>query len=423
MNAPATVLPTSTDRRQEQTQPWDHWRAHFPALHQKVHNKPLVYLDSAATALKPQCVIDAIQQVYAQDCSNVHRGAHTLSQRATAAYEQARVDIQHFINAAQQEEVVFTRGTTESINLVAQSFLRPRLQAGDEILVTALEHHANIVPWQLLSESCGAKLVVLPISDSGQVCDEVLEKHISPRTRLLAISHISNVLGTITPVQAMVRVAHAHGVPVLVDGAQAVPHIPVDVQALGCDFYAFSGHKMYGPTGIGVLYGKRHHLAAMPPYQGGGDMIRSVSFAGTQYAEPPLRFEAGTPNIAGAVGLGAAVRFLGKVGMEAIRAHEQELVTYASQALEQVPGLRLLGTALPKIGVFSFVIDGLHASDLGTLVDLEGVAIRVGHHCAEPLMHRFEVNATARASFGLYTQPQDIDALIAAIHQARHLLS
>lgn len=397
-------------------------RADFPTLQQQVHGRPLVYLDNAATAQKPRPVIEAIDHYYQWDNANIHRAVHQLSERATQAYEAARDKVQRFINAAQREEVVFVRGTTEAINLVAQSFGRNRLQAGDEILLSHMEHHSNIVPWQLLCEQTGAVLKVVPINDAGELRLDEYEKLLSPRTRLVAMVHASNALGTINPAREIIELAHAQGVPVLLDGAQAVPHMPVDVQELDCDFYAFSAHKMVGPTGIGVLYGKGQWLEAMPPYQGGGDMILSVSFDKTLYNDPPYKFEAGTPHIAGAIGLGAAVDYLEALGMENVALYEQELSAYATEVLAQIPGLRFIGTAQEKVGVLSFTLEGIHPHDVGTILDHEGIAIRTGHHCAQPVMDRFGVPATARASFALYNTKAEVDALAAGIKRVGELL-
>ncbi len=396
-------------------------RADFPALHQQVHGKPLVYLDSAATALKPQSVIDAVAEVYSKDCANIHRAVHLLSQRATARYERAREKVRGFLNAARTTEVVFTRGTTESINLVAQSWARTHLQPGDEILVTELEHHSNIVPWQLVCQQTGAKLVVVPMTDRGQILLEDFEQKLSDRTKLVAVSHVSNALGTILPVQSMTAMAHARGAVVLVDGAQAVPHVNVDVQALDCDFYAFSGHKLYGPTGVGALYGKERLLDSMPPYHGGGDMIRSVTFEETIYNDLPYKFEAGTPNIAGVIGLGEAIDYFTSLDREAVHRHEAAVLHYGTEALESIPGVRLIGTAPDKIAVLSFLMESAHPHDIGTIVDAEGVAIRTGHHCAQPVMEHFGVAATARASLGLYNTTDDIDALVGALHKVKEL--
>jgi cysteine desulfurase/selenocysteine lyase len=390
-------------------------RRDFPALSQLVHGKPLVYLDNAATSHKPRQVLDAMAHFYEADNSNVHRGVHLLSERATKSYEAARDKVQRFIGAVSREEVVFTRGTTEAINLVAHSFLRPRLKAGDEVVVSAMEHHSNIVPWQLACQATGAKLKVIPITDSGELRMDEYAKLLGPRTKLVAVGHVSNALGTVNPVEEIVRLAHAKEIPVLIDGAQAVPHMKVDVQEIGCEFYAFSGHKMYGPTGIGVLYGRRALLDKMPPWQGGGDMIRSVSFEGTTYNDLPYKFEAGTPDIAGAIGLGAAVDYLDSVGIAAVAAHEHGLLDYATKAVSQVRGLRIIGTAAHKAGVLSFVLDGIHPHDVGSLVDRDGIAIRTGHHCAQPVMERFQVPATCRASFALYNTKEDVDALVASL--------
>ncbi|MHB1261730.1 MAG: SufS family cysteine desulfurase [Thermoplasmatota archaeon] len=390
-------------------------RKDFPALQQDVHGKPLVYLDNAATSHKPRAVLDAMAHFYEADNSNVHRGVHLLSERATKAYEAARDKVQAFIHAKSREEVIFTRGTTEAINLVANSFLRPRLRAGDEVVVSAMEHHSNIVPWQLACEATGAKLKVIPITDSGELRMDEYAKLLGPRTKLVAVGHVSNALGTVNPVEEIVRLAHAKEIPVLIDGAQAVPHMKVDVQEIGCEFYAFSGHKMYGPTGIGVLFGRRALLDKMPPWQGGGDMIRSVSFEGTTYNDLPYKFEAGTPDIAGAIGLGAAVDYLTRVGLSAVAAHEHDLLEYATKAVSKVPGLRIIGTAAHKAGVLSFVIEGIHPHDVGSLVDRDGIAIRTGHHCAQPVMDRYGLPATCRASFALYNTRADVDALVASL--------
>jgi len=397
-------------------------RRDFPILHQSVNGKPLVYLDNAASSQRPRAVIDAISRYYEHDHANVHRGVHVLSQRATDAYEGARDVIRRFINAADTKEVIFTRGTTEGVNLVAQSFLRPTLQAGDEILISALEHHANIVPWQLLCEQTGATLKVVPIDRRGVVDFAAFETLIGPRTKLLAIAHVSNALGTIVPVERFIAVAKRHGVPVLLDGAQAVPHTSVDVQALGCDFYCFSGHKMLGPTGIGVLYGRKQLLERMPPWQGGGDMILSVTFEKTTFNQLPWKFEAGTPDISGAIGLAAAISYLESIGMERIAAYEHELLMYATERLSRIPGLQIVGTAPEKAAVVSFVLEGIHPHDIGTIVDTEGVAIRTGHHCAMPVMEYFKVPATARASFAFYNTFEEVDRLVAALEHTRRLL-
>ena len=390
-------------------------RRQFPILREAPYGKPLVYLDSAATSQKPQAVIDAISRFYAKDNANVHRGVHYLSERATEAYEGARAKVQRFLNAAHAEEIVFTRGTTESINLVAQTYARTHLGEGDEVLITAVEHHSNIVPWQMICAERGARLRVAPIDDAGELLLDELDALVGPRTKLVAVTHVSNVLGTINPIRRIVDIAHARGARVLVDGAQAAPHLNVDVQALGCDFYALSGHKMYGPTGIGVLYGRSELLGEMPPYQGGGDMIASVSFEKTVYNKVPYKFEAGTPNLAGAVGLGAAIDFLAGLGHEALAAHEQDVLAYGLRALSALPGLRLIGTPRAKASILSFVLDGVHPHDIGTILDRHGVAIRSGHHCAQPLLSRLGLAATARASLACYSTRQDIDALVAGL--------
>jgi cysteine desulfurase / selenocysteine lyase len=414
---------TATDLSLEQERfPVERIRGDFPALHQQVHGKPLIYLDNAATTQKPYQVIKALEHYYRWDNANIHRAVHQLSERATENYEAARNKVQRFINAAQREEVVFVRGTTEAINLVAQSFARPRLRAGDEILISYLEHHSNIVPWQIVCEQTGAKLRVVPINEAGELILEEYERLLSSQTRLVAIAHASNALGTLNPVSRVIELAHGRGIPVLVDGAQAVPHLPVDVQHLDCDFYAFSGHKMIGPTGIGVLYGKQEWLEAMPPYQGGGDMIRSVSFEKTLYNELPYKFEAGTPAIAEAIGLGAAVDYLAALGMDKVAAYEQGLLAYATQTLAQIPGVRLIGTAQEKVGVLSFILEEVHPHDMGTVLDREGIAIRTGHHCAQPVMERFGVPATARASFAFYNTQAEVDALAAGIEGIREIL-
>jgi len=396
-------------------------RADFPALHQEAHGKPLVYLDNAATTQKPRAVIEAVTSFYEHDCANVHRGVHLLSQRATVAYERARTVIKNRLGAADSREIVFTRGTTEGINLVAHSFVRPRLQAGDEVLISAMEHHSNIVPWQLLCEERGAELKVVPIDDDGEIILSEYERLLSDRTRIVGVVHVSNALGTINPVREMVEMAHVRGVPVLVDGAQAVPHIEVDVRDLDCDFYVFSAHKVYGPTGIGALYGKREHLLEMVPYQGGGDMILSVTFEGTTFNEPPHRFEAGTPNIEGAIGLAAALEYLDGLGLDAVADHESELLTEATAAVLSVPGIRLVGTASRRASVLSFVMDGVHPHDIGTILDSEGVAVRAGHHCAQPVMARFGISATVRASFGLYNTREEIHALVRGLSKVREV--
>jgi cysteine desulfurase / selenocysteine lyase len=397
-------------------------RRDFPILHQTINGKPLVYLDNAASSQRPQAVIDAISRYYEHDHANVHRGVHALSQRATDAYEGAREVVRRFINASDTKEVIYTRGTTEAVNLVAQSFLRPTIKAGDEILISALEHHANIVPWQLLCEQTGASLKVIPIDQRGVVDFDAFEKMIGAQTKLLALGHVSNALGTIVPVEKFIAVAKRLGVPVLLDGAQAVPHTPVDVQALGCDFYCFSSHKMLGPTGMGVLYGRKELLEKMPPWQGGGDMILSVTFEKTSFNQLPWKFEAGTPHISGAVGLAAAIEYLEAIGMERIAGYEHELLQYATERLSKLPGLRIIGTAPEKAAVISFVLDGIHPHDIGTIVDTEGVAIRTGHHCAMPVMDYFNVPATARASFSFYNTFEEVDRLVAALEHTRRVL-
>ncbi len=398
-------------------------RRDFRALHQLVHGKPLVYLDNAATTQKPQVVIDRVARYYALENANIHRGVHALSERATDAYERARASVQRFIHAAEPHEILFVRGTTEAINLIAQTYGRTHIGAGDEIVISTMEHHSNIVPWQMLCEQTGARLRVVPITDAGELRLDEYERILSDRTRLVSIVHVSNALGTINPVDQIVRLAHARGVPVVLDGAQAVAHMSVDVQALDCDFYAFSGHKVLGPTGIGVLYGKTSFLEAMPPYQGGGDMIRSVSFERTHYNVLPYKFEAGTPHIAGAIGLATAIEYLTAVGLDRVAAYEQELLAYGTDALSRIQGLRLSGTASHKAGILSFVIDGIHPHDIGTILDREGVAIRTGHHCCQPLMDRLGVPATTRASLALYTTREDIDALRTAVENAREVFA
>jgi len=393
----------------------DRIREDFPILKQQAYGRPIVYLDNAATAQKPQAVIDAVSRYYAQDNANVHRGVHWLSEQATRAYEGARDRVRQFINAADRREVVFVRGTTEAINLVAQTYGRTSIRAGDEILLSGMEHHSNIVPWQILCEMTGAKLRVIPLNDDGELLLDEYERLLNPRTRLVAITWVSNALGTVNPIRRIVEMAHAWKVPVLIDAAQAAPHLAIDVQELGCDFCAFSGHKLYGPTGIGVLYGRTDLLEAMPPYQGGGDMIRSVTFQKTVYNSLPYKFEAGTPDIAGAIGLGTAIEYVNQVGLEVLAVHEQELLSYATEALSRIPEVRLIGTAREKIGVVSFVVDSVHPHDVGTVLDREGVAIRTGHHCAQPVMDRFGVPATCRASFAFYNTKDEVDALIGAV--------
>jgi cysteine desulfurase/selenocysteine lyase len=396
-------------------------REDFPILKEKVHGKPLVYLDNAATSQKPAQVIEAILQFYTHDCSNVHRGVHLLSERATEAYERVRLKVQRFLNAFDSREIVFVRGATEGINLVAQTYGRQNVQAGDEVLITAMEHHSNIVPWQILCAEKGAFLHVVPINDRGEVMLEEFEKLLNVRTRLVAVAHVSNALGTINPVRQIVQIAHDRAIPVLLDGAQAVPHMKVDVQELGCDFYAFSGHKVFGPTGIGALYGKLELLQAMPPYQGGGDMISSVTFDKTIYNDVPHKFEAGTPSIAGVYGLGAALDYVNQIGLANITSYEHALLSYATEAIQQIPGVRIIGTAREKAGVISFVLEGVHAHDVGTILDREGIAVRTGHHCAQPVMDRFGVPATVRASLAFYNTKQEINALAAGIQRVKAL--
>ncbi len=394
--------------------PFDAARARedFPAFAQQVHGRPLVFLDSAASAQKPRAVIEAVCHTYEEDYANVHRGVYWLSQRATEAFENARKTVARFINAREDREIVFVRGATEAINLVANSYGRHFLSEGDEVVVSAMEHHSNIVPWQILRDAIGIALRVAPINDAGELVMEEFERLLGARTKLVAITHVSNALGSIVPVREIVRLAHEAGARVLIDGAQAAPHLAIDVRDLDCDFYTFSGHKIYGPTGIGVLYAKAELLESMPPYQGGGDMILSVSFEKTDYNVIPYKFEAGTPNLAGAVGLGAAIEYVSALGLPQIGAHERDLLDYATARLEGIPGLRLIGTAQKKASVISFTIEGVHPHDVGTILDYEGVAVRTGHHCAQPVMARFGVAATVRASFALYNGREDVDALI-----------
>jgi len=399
----------------------DSIREEFPILKQLVYGKPLVYLDNAATSQKPTAVIDAMTRYYSTDNSNIHRGVHLLSERATQAYEEVRIKVQRFINAAQPKEIIFTRGTTEAINLVAGSYGRATVRSGDEVLITAMEHHSNIVPWQILCEEKGARLRVAPINDDGELILEEFAKLLNERTRIVSLVHVSNALGTINPIRAIVEIAHRHNVPVMIDGAQAAPHMKLDVRELDCDFYAFSGHKVYGPTGIGVLYGKASLLEAMPPYQGGGDMIASVTFEKTTYNTLPYKFEAGTPNIAGTIGLGAAIDYVNQIGIGRIARYEHELLNYGTEALSQIPGLRMIGTAKDKAGVLSFVLEGVHPHDVGTILDREGVAIRTGHHCAMPVMERFGIPATARASLACYNTKEEIDALVTGLHKVKEV--
>ena len=398
-------------------------RAEFPILNREFGGKPLVYIDNAATSQKPRQVLDAISGYYAEENANIHRGVYALSAEATLAYERARAKAQRFIGAADPHEIVFVRGTTEAVNLVAQSFVRPRVREGDEILITHMEHHSNIVPWQLLREQTGAVLRVAPITDAGEVDLDAFEQLLGPKTRFVSIVHVSNSLGTINPVKAMIALAREQGVPVFVDGAQAAPHLQVDVRDLDCDFYAASGHKMFGPTGIGILYGKAAHLDAMPPYHGGGEMIRSVTFEKTTFAPPPAKFEAGTPHIAGAIGLGAAVDYLERQDWDAVQAHEADLLAYATERLTAIHGLRVIGSAEHKAAVVSFVMEGVHAHDIGTILDEQGVAVRTGHHCTQPVMQRMGVPATARASFALYNTRDDVDALLRGLDRVREVFA
>ena len=396
-------------------------RRDFPILGEKVRGKPLVYLDSAATTQKPRVVIERLDRYYRTENANIHRGIHFLSERATEAYEEARATVARFLGAADAREIIFVRGTTEAINLVAQSYGRKFIGEGDEIIVSAMEHHSNIVPWQILREQVGADLRVIPMNDHGELLVDEYERLFSDQTKLVAVTHVSNALGTINPVGEIIQIAHRRGVPVMVDGAQAVPHLRVDVREIDCDFYAFSGHKLYGPTGVGVLYGKASLLDAMPPYQGGGDMISSVTFEKTLYNVLPYKFEAGTPNIAGAIGLGAAIDYLSKVRLDLVAAHERELLAYATEAVSAIKGVRIIGTAREKAAVLSFVLDGVHAHDVGTILDQDGIAIRAGHHCAMPVMERFGVPATARASLALYNQREEVDALVGAIEKVKRV--
>lgn len=390
-------------------------RRDFPILSRKVHGKPLVYLDNAATTQKPVSVIEAERDIYERYYANIHRGVHLLSVESTDAYEKAREKVRALVNAAETKEIVFVRGTTEAINLVAQTYGRKNVGSGDEVVITALEHHSNIVPWQLLCEEKGAKLVVAPINERGEVLLDELERLLSPRTRIVSVAHVSNALGTLLPVKQIAAMAHAKGIPVLVDGAQAVPRLPVDVRDLDCDFYAFSSHKMYGPTGVGVLYGRAELLEAMPPYQGGGDMISSVTFEKTTYNVLPYKFEAGTPNIVGGISLAAAIDYVRAIGIEKIAKHEEDLLDFATERIAEIPGVRIIGTARDKVAVLSFTIEGVHPHDIGTVLDRDGIAVRTGHHCAQPVMDFFKVPATARASFGLYNTRAEVDALVAGI--------
>jgi cysteine desulfurase/selenocysteine lyase len=397
-------------------------RKDFPILHRQVNGKPLVYFDNGATSQKPQQVIDVINRYYQHENSNIHRGIHTLSQEATDAYEKARTTVQQFINAKHHHEVIFTSGTTGSINLVASSFGKKHLQAGDEIIISTMEHHSNIVPWQMICEEKGAILKVIPISDKGELLMDEFEKLLSSKTKLVSISHVSNTLGTINPVKEIIKLAKKAGAFVLIDGAQAVPHTKVDVQALDCDFYAFSAHKMFGPTGVGILYGKEAILNELPPYQGGGDMIKTVTFEKTTYNELPHKFEAGTPNIVGGLGLAAAIDYMNNIGVANIEAYEHELLSYATEKIKQIEGIRIIGEASNKASVLSFLVDGTHPSDIGMIIDKLGIAIRTGHHCTEPLMNRFDIPGTARASFAFYNTKEEIDVFIKALERAVNML-
>jgi cysteine desulfurase/selenocysteine lyase len=398
-------------------------REDFPALQQSVHGKPLVYLDNAATAQKPRSVINALERFYCEDCANIHRGVHELSARATECYECSRGKVQRFLNARDPAEIVFVRGATEAINLVAQTYGRKWVEKDDEILISGMEHHSNIVPWQMLCEFTGAKLRVVPITDSGELPLEEYQRLLGPRTRLVSVVHISNALGTVNPVGQIIALAHARGIPVLVDGAQSAPHTRIDVQALDAEFFAFSAHKLYGPTGVGVLYGRRELLEQMPPYQGGGDMIRSVTFERSTYNKLPYKFEAGTPNIAGAIGLGAAIDYVEKLGLNHIAAYEKKLLDYATERLAAIPGVRIVGTAREKAGALSFLLGDVHPHDIGTILDREGIAIRAGHHCAQPVMQRFGIAATARASFAFYNTPEEVDRLAEGIEKIREVFA
>jgi len=392
-------------------------REDFPILRQKIRGKPLIYFDNAATSQKPRAVIEALNRYYTEDNANIHRGVHLLSERATKQYEDAREKVRRFLNAAESREIIFVRGATEGINLVMNAYGRSHVSAGDEIIISAMEHHSNIVPWQMLCEEKKAKLRVIPINDRGELILEEYEKMLGPKTKFVGIVHVSNALGTINPVRRIIESAHRHKVPVLVDGAQAIPHLGADVRALDADFYVFSGHKVFGPTGIGVVYGKARLLEAMAPYQGGGDMIESVSFEKTTYKRIPHKFEAGTPHIAGAIALGVALDYVESIGFEAISAHEHGLLVYATQKLLEIPGVKIIGTAADKAGVISFVVEGIHPHDIGTILDHEGIAVRTGHHCAQPVMERYGLAATARASFAFYNTKEEIDTLVAGLHK------
>ena len=398
-------------------------RKDFPILHQMINGKPLIYLDNAATSQKPKNVIDAVETYYREYNSNIHRGVHTLSENATETYESSRLKIKNFINANSTKEIVFVRGATEAINLVAQSLGRDSLNENDEIIITELEHHSNIVPWQLLSQQTGAKLKFIPINNKGELIEEEYKKLLNKKTRIVAVGHISNALGTINPIETIITMAHEYDAKVLIDGAQAAPHTLIDVKKLDCDFYVFSGHKLFGPTGVGVLYGKEALLEEMPPYQGGGDMIKMVSMKETQYNDLPYKFEAGTPNIAGVIGLGAAIDYVNKIGLENISTYENELLNYANQQASEITGLKFIGTARQKASILSFTLDGIHPHDVGTILNSEGIAIRTGHHCAMPVMEYFKIPATSRASFTFYNTHEEIDALIKAIEKCKKVFN
>ena len=427
MTTAAKLPPTDSANSQVQVErkPFDveRIRRDFPILSRDVRGKKLVYLDNAATSQKPQVVIDALSRYYEEGNANVHRGVHFLSEHATGEHERARKLAQKFIRAAHAAEIVFVRGTTEAINLVAQTYGRANIGEGEEVLITAMEHHSNIVPWQLLCDEKRAKLRVAPINDNGELMLAEFERLLGPRTRIVALAHVSNALGTVNPLAKIIAMAHRKGIPVLVDGAQAVPHMKVDVQALDCDFYAFSSHKMFGPLGIGVLYGKTALLEAMPPYQGGGDMISSVTFEKTLYNKLPFKFEAGTPDVSGAIGMGVAIEYINQVGIENISAYEQELLDHATHKISSIPGVRLIGTAKERAGVISFVLDGVHPHDIGTILDQEGIAVRTGHHCAQPIMQRFGIPATARASFALYNTKEEVEALAQGILKVKEVFA
>lgn len=426
MTMAAKIPPTTSNSRLEVVRPSfdvDKLRRDFPILSRDIRGKKLVYLDNAATSQKPQSVIDAVSRYYELENANIHRGVHFLSELATREHDRARELTRDFINAEHSREIIFVRGTTEAINLVAQTYGRVHVGAGDEILITAMEHHSNIVPWQLLCEEKKAKLRVAPINDNGELLLDEFEKLLGPRTKIVAVAHISNALGTVNPLARLIQLAHAKGIPVVVDGAQAVPHMKVDVQALDADFYAFSAHKMFGPLGIGVLYGKAALLEAMPPYQGGGDMISSVTFEKTTYNKLPFKFEAGTPDVSGAIGLGAAIEYMNSIGIDRIAEYERDLVTYAAQTIGSLPGVQLIGTAKERAGVISFVLEDVHPHDVGTILDQEGIAIRTGHHCAQPIMQRFGIPATARASFAFYNTKEEVDALVNGIQKVKEVFA